>query len=118
MKESEATLIGAVGSVNGGIIAVRLRDDMPSTLIFLAGESYRIGQIGAFYRVPLGYTHLYGVCTQVGAAAVPANQITDGRVGQRWMTINLFGEAIGKSFERGVTQYPTVGDEVHLVTPA
>jgi DNA helicase HerA-like ATPase len=33
------------------------------------------------------------------------------------MTINLFGESIGNCFERGVTQYPTVGDEVHLVTP-
>src|SRR5258705_8094584 len=116
MKGPEPTLIGAVGSVNGGIIAVRLRDDMPSTLIFLAGESYRIGQIGAFYRMPLGYTHLYGLCTQVGAAAVPVTNITDGRGGQRWMTINLFGESIGKYFERGVTQYPSEGDEVHLVT--
>ncbi|WP_258120498.1 ATP-binding protein [Mesorhizobium onobrychidis] len=32
------------------------------------------------------------------------------------MTIVLFGEAMGKRFERGVGQYPTVGDEVHLVT--
>ena len=36
--------------------------------------------------------------------------------GYRWMTIVLFGEALGGEFERGVGQYPTVGDEVHLVT--
>jgi hypothetical protein len=54
MKRSEATLIGAVGSVTGGVIAVRLREDMPSALVFVGGESYRIGQIGAFYRIPLG----------------------------------------------------------------
>jgi DNA helicase HerA-like ATPase len=32
------------------------------------------------------------------------------------MTIALFGESIGAQFERGVGQYPTVGDEVHIVT--
>ncbi|MGA7705248.1 MAG: ATP-binding protein [Solirubrobacteraceae bacterium] len=32
------------------------------------------------------------------------------------MTITLFGEAVGGHFDRGVGQYPTVGDEVHLVT--
>ena len=32
------------------------------------------------------------------------------------MTIVLFGESLGGEFERGVGQYPTVGDEVHLVT--
>jgi len=30
--------------------------------------------------------------------------------------MTLFGEAIGNHFDRGVSQYPTVGDEVHLVT--
>jgi len=32
------------------------------------------------------------------------------------MTVVLFGEGLGTEFERGVGQYPTVGDEVHLVT--
>ncbi|WP_316173530.1 MULTISPECIES: ATP-binding protein [unclassified Bradyrhizobium] len=32
------------------------------------------------------------------------------------MTIVLFGESTGGLFERGVGQYPTVGDEVHFVT--
>jgi DNA helicase HerA-like ATPase len=32
------------------------------------------------------------------------------------MTIVLFGESTGGTFERGVGQYPTVGDEVHFVT--
>ncbi len=37
--------------------------------------------------------------------------------GYRWLTLALFGEAVGGYFDRGVGQYPTVGDEVHLVTP-
>jgi hypothetical protein len=94
----------------------------------IGGESYRVGQIGGFFRVPLGYTNLYAVCTQIGADAAPPGSAEKAfgaaleddmqlhLSGYRWMTIVLFGEALGGEFERGVGQYPTVGDEVHLVT--
>jgi hypothetical protein len=110
------------------MVRVRLREDMPSTLVMLGGESYRVGQIGGFFRIPLGYTNLFAVCTQIGADAAPPDSAggafgaaleTDLELrlsGYRWMTIVLFGEALGGEFERGVGQYPTVGDEVHLVT--
>ena len=64
------TFIGRVASVRGGVVRVRLQG-LPTTLIMVGGESYRVGQIGAFLRIPLGYTHLYAVCTQVGADAAP-----------------------------------------------
>lgn len=94
----------------------------------IGGASYRVGQIGGFFRVPLGYTNLYAVCTQIGADAAPpgsAERVFGAALemdpqlrlsGYRWMTIVLFGEGLGTDFERGVGQYPTVGDEVHLVT--
>jgi len=109
-------------------VRVRLREDMPTTLIMIGGESYRVGQIGGFFRIPLGYTNLYGVCTQIGADAAPPGNIDpifdaaleqdiQSRLsGYRWMTVVLFGEGLGSEFERGIGQYPTVGDEVHLVT--
>ena len=90
--------------------------------------SSRRAEIGGFFRVPLGYTNLYAVCTQIGADAAPLGSVEAGfgaaleadkqlhLSGYRWMTIVLFGEALGGEFERGVGQYPTVGDEVHLVT--
>lgn len=113
--------------MRGGTVRVRLMR-LPTTLVLVEGESYRIGQLGAFMRVPLGYTSLYGVCTQVGADAAPpvvpddvqpASELTPdlSPVDYRWLTIALFGEAVGGHFDRGVGQYPTVGDEVHLVTP-
>ncbi len=79
-------------------------------------------------RVPLGYTSLYGVCTQVGADAAPPFVPEEAQPppmynealpppDYRWLTIALFGEAVGGHFDRGVGQYPTVGDEIHLVTP-
>lgn len=121
------TFVGRVASVLGGSVRIRLIG-LPSTLVLVDGESYRIGQLGAFLRIPLGYTSLYGVCTQVGADAappLPAEAIPTPTVEEeqgradtyRWLTISLFGEALGDTFDRGVGQYPTVGDEVHLVTP-
>lgn len=124
----DPTYVGQVASVTGAVVRVRLREDMPSTLVMIGGESYRVGQIGGFFRVPLGYTNLYGVCTQIGADAAPPGSAegafgsalemdTQLRLsGYRWMTIVLFGEGLATDFERGVGQYPTVGDEVHLVT--
>lgn len=127
MARSDPTYIGQVASVSGAVIRVRLREDMPSTLVMIGGESYRVGQIGGFFRLPLGYTNLYAVCTQIGADAAPPGSVegsygaapeddTQRLSGYRWMSVVLFGEALGGEFERGVGQYPTVGDEVHLVT--
>ena len=128
MPFPESTRVGQVASVTGSIVRVRLREDMPSTLVMIEGESHRVGQVGGYFRIPLGYVNLYGICTQVGADAAPSgtvDEIADAVAaadslrqlsGYRWMTMALFGEALGDEFERGVSQYPTVGDEVHLVT--
>jgi len=115
MSTSDPTLVGHVDSVRGSIVTVRLRDAVP-TLVMLDGQSYRVGQIGAFMRIPLGYTRLYAVCTLVGAAAAPQREGMIERAGHRWMEMTLFGEAMGDLFERGISKYPTIDDEVHLVT--
>src|SRR3546814_463801 len=106
----DPTYVGQVASVAGAVVRVRLREDMPSTLVMIAGESYRVGQIGGFFRVPLGYTNLYAVCTQIGADAAPLGG-TEGVYGSalemdsqlrlsgyRWMTIVLFGEGLSNEF--------------------
>ena len=116
MSRSEPTYIGDITSVSGGLVSVQLREKLISSLILVDGESYRVGQIGAFVRIPLGYNQLYGVCTQVGAAAIPENINIDIDKQNRWLSVVLFGESLGNHFDRGVSQYPTVGDEVHLVT--
>lgn len=127
MPTTDPTYVGQVASVAGGVIRVKLRQDLPTTLVLVAGESYRVGQIGGFFRIPLGYAQLYAVCSQVGADAAPAPDRESERIerddalsitsdGFKWMTIVLFGESVANVFERGVGQYPTVGDEVHFVT--
>jgi len=83
------------------------------------GHTYRVGQVGSFVRIPLGYQDLYGVVAEIGAAAAPQHVVVadvDGQDTGRWMRVELAGEATGDHFERGLSQHPNVDDAVHLVT--
>jgi DNA helicase HerA-like ATPase len=114
-----STYIGTVRGLTGAVASIELRPDLTSTLTMVRGETHRVGQIGSFIRIPLGYSNLYGVVTQVGVTAAPGNLpgVTSNADGaQRWLSVALFGEAVSDTFERGVSQYPTVGDEAHVVT--
>ena len=86
-------------------------------LSFYKGESYRIGQVGSFVRIPLGYTSLFGIVSQVGAGAAPKTEGDLHPWGNQWLKVQLVGERgrAGK-FERGVSQHPTINDAVHIVT--
>lgn len=83
------------------------------------GHTYRVGQVGSFVRIPLGYQDLYGVVSEIGAAAIPESitvKEMDAQDTERWMRVELAGEATGEHFERGLSQHPNVDDAVHLVT--
>lgn len=113
----DPTLIGTVQDVAGTSVSVSLVSESATGLSFFKGESYRIGQVGSFVRIPLGYTSLFGIVSQVGAGAAPK---TDGDTlpwGNQWLRVQLVGERgrEGK-FERGVSQHPTINDAVHIVT--
>ena len=43
MSLNDSTFVGQVVSVTGSIVRVRLREDIPSTLVMINGESYRVG---------------------------------------------------------------------------
>ncbi|TXK93971.1 hypothetical protein BMR11_15960, partial [Methylococcaceae bacterium CS5] len=65
------TKIGEIVSVSGNVISVQLSDSIKSNMPIIDGVVYHIGQIGTFLKVPLGYANLYGIVTQIGAAAIP-----------------------------------------------
>lgn len=115
--ESKSTYLGTIQDVNGTSVSVSLANEALSGLTYVDGEGYRIGQIGSFVKIPIGYIELFGIVTQVGASAVPELQQLNQPYGNRWLNIQLLGEGQknGK-FERGLSQYPTIGDEVHLVS--
>lgn len=116
---SKATVIGTVQDVSGTSVSVTLTSDHFSGLSFVHGQGHKIGQIGSFVKIPVGYVDLYGIVSQVGASAVPEKALLTMPNGLRWMTIQLIGEGYrsGK-FQRGISQYPTFEDEVHLVSEA
>ncbi|MES2557748.1 MAG: ATP-binding protein [Bacteroidota bacterium] len=122
MSKSKITEIGEIDSISGNSISIKLFDSIKSNMPVIDGVVYRIGQIGSFVRIPLGFANLYGIVTQIGSAAIPEGlkemyyKDYDSFKNTRWINIVLAGEQIGKKFERGVTQYPTTGDKVHLVT--
>ena len=116
--KNEITYLGSIVRVVGSKLFVELSEDLPSSTPIVSGRLYKIGQIGSFVKVPLGSLNIFGIVTMVGAN--PITQVTDDfefPYGKRWLEIQLIGESIGQQeFQRGVSIYPTIDDEVHLVT--
>ena len=120
---TKQTEIGEIISVSGNTITVQLFDTIKSNMPVINGIVYRIGQIGSFLKVPLGYANIYGIVTQIGASAIPEKLKVDEAFmdfsqieNRQFLTIALIGEQMGRKFSRGVSQSPTTGDKVHLVT--
>jgi len=111
------TYLGTVQDVQGATISIALDKDTVSGLVFIDGQGYRVGQIGSFVRISIGFTDLFGIVSQVGAGAVPEALISAEPYGYRWLRVQLIGESYSAGkFSRGISQYPTIGDEAHLVT--
>ncbi len=114
---SKETYLGDVQDVNGTTVSISLSQESLTGFVYIDGQGYRVGQIGSFIRIPIGYNDLFGIISQVGASAVPDKKIENNQHGNRWMTIQLIGEGPRNGvFQRGLSQYPTIGDEVHLVS--
>lgn len=114
---SKETYLGDVQDVNGTTVSISLSKESLTGFVYIDGQGYRVGQIGSFVRIPIGFNDLFGIISQVGASAVPESQVENQSHGNRWMTIQLIGEGPRNGvFQRGLSQYPTIGDEVHLVS--
>ena len=111
------TYLGDVQDVNGTTVSITLSKKSLTGFVYIDGQGYRVGQIGSFVRIPIGFNDLFGIISQVGASAVPEKYAESQNHGNRWMTIQLIGEGPRNGvFQRGLSQYPTIGDEVHLVS--
>lgn len=110
-------VIGVVRSISGTNVSVQLYTSLNSSITYINGNGYKIGQVGGFVKIPQGYLNLYGTIVQVGADAIPESLREGENLGYRWMTVQLVGEgAQGQPFERGISQYPMIDDEVYIVT--
>lgn len=116
--QNQDTLLGTIEDVEGSRASVLLSDETTFGLSFVDGYGYRVGQIGSFIRIPLGYDDIFGLISQVGARASPQSDDEDvPQQGNKWLSVQFVGEAPrGEELTPGISKYPTVGDEVHLVT--
>lgn len=114
---SKETYLGDIQDVNGTSVSISLSKESLTGFVYIDGQGYRVGQIGSFVRIPIGFNDLFGIISQVGASATPVNLIDSSNSGNRWMSVQLIGEGPRNGiFQRGLSQYPTIGDEVHLVS--
>jgi len=116
MLSHDPTFLGSVASVAGCTVSVFLAHSVASGLSVIEGRAYKVGQVGSFVRIPQGYQDLFGVVSGIGSKATPLASDQEELHSSRWMEVQLVGEAIGGLFERGISQYPNIGDSVHLIT--
>jgi len=115
---NDITYLGKIIRVDSNIVEVEVSDDIPSAAPIINGRLYKIGQIGTFVKIPIGNITIYGITSSVSntPSKFDENEIKQ-LIGSRFLTVQLVGEKIGNSnFEKGIGTYPTINDEVHLVT--
>ena len=115
---SDITYLGKVIRVDSSTVEVEISSTIPSAAPIINGRLYKIGQIGTFVKFPVGNINIYGI---VAAVSNTPNVATDDSrpydQGARFLSVQLVGEKIGdEEFQKGVGTYPTINDEVHLVT--
>ena len=116
--KTDITYLGNVINVNSNSIEVEISKEIPSAAPIIGGKLYKIGQIGTFVKIPVGNLILFGIVSSVSNTPTSVENVTyEPNYGSRFLQVQLIGEKLGeKKFEKGIGTYPTINDEVHLVT--
>ncbi len=115
--QTDESYLGEVQDVSGTTVSIAMSSKSLTGFVYIDGQGYRAGQVGSFVRIPIGFDNLFGIISKVGASAAPASRADDFETSSRWMTVQLIGEGPRNGvFQRGLSQYPTIGDPVHLVS--
>lgn len=117
MKQ-DITYLGRVINVNSDAVEVEISKDIPSAAPIIKGRLYKIGQIGTFVKFPIGNLTLFGLVASVSNTPNTIEHTEyEPNYGSRFLRIQLIGEKIGNQrFEKGIGTFPTINDEVHIVT--
>jgi len=115
---SDITFLGKIIRVDSSIVEVEVSNDIPSAAPIINGRLYKIGQIGTFVKVPIGNICIYGIVSSVSNTPSKTDEsLMKYHFGSRYLSVQLVGEKVGSDlFEKGIGTYPTINDEVHLVT--
>lgn len=108
----DARFIGCVIQVEAEGIEVLLT--CPEMEVEYEGVLYRIGQLGGYVTLPRQHQTLIAFVSAVGRRESQQNDADPQMV----LSCQLLGTIVGDRFERGVNDYPTIGDPVRVATDA
>ena len=115
---NDVTYLGKIIRVDSNAVEVEISDKISSASVVINGKVYKIGQIGTYVKILAGNITTFGLVDSV--SNTPSNAVDSSllyNLGSRFLTVTLVGEKIGnRKFEKGIGLYPTINDEVHLVT--
>lgn len=115
----DPTLIGRVRHVMGATVTVELLEEVAGSAPLYEGRVYHIGQIGSLVTLPQGPISLIGAVTMLGISELttPTEPAQVPQQGERWLKVQLLGEldALGR-FQRGVSIFPSIDDDVRFAT--
>lgn len=115
--QSDVTYLGRIIKVDSSSVEVEISEDIPSSSPIINGKVYKLGQIGTFVKVVAGNILTFGLVESVSNTPSNINSDTVVNKGSRYLPVQLIGEKVGnKKFEKGIGLYPTINDEVHIVT--
>ena len=115
--QSDVTYLGRIIKVDSSSVEVEISEDIPSSSPIINGKVYKLGQIGTFVKVVAGNILTFGLVESVSNTPSNINSDTVVNKESRYLSVQLIGEKVGnKKFEKGIGLYPTINDEVHIVT--
>lgn len=116
--QNDITYLGKIIRVDSDTVEVEISADILSASPIIDGKVYKLGQIGTFVKIIAGNISSFGLVESVSNAPMRSNDVTIvPNVGSRYLIVHLIGEKVGnRKFEKGIGLYPTINDEVHIVT--
>lgn len=116
--QNDITYLGKIIRVDSDTVEVEISADIPSASPVINGKVYKLGQIGTFVKIIAGNISSFGLVESVSNAPANSNDVViKSNAGRRYLIVHLIGEKVGnRKFEKGIGLYPTINDEVHIVT--
>ena len=129
MPDSFNTVIGHIVDVQGNLLVATLVEDEQgrAPTVTIGDEDVPVGQLGSYVSVRQNEVHLIAIVTRMTEQEALASPTIDtpgddpARLpfARRIARLTPVGSIVGGGeFERGVTQYPTTGAEVHAIGSA
>lgn len=116
------TRIGKIRAVSGTKIVLALDPEVDVAPV-IRSRIQRITQVGSLLKVKIGSRYIIG--NVASAIAVSSNYTSEEDGGEKFawgilpgeksLELNVFGEIVNRRFERGVSSFPDINSEVHVI---